>query len=318
MRPVVAVALALAALSNASDVRTFELRLQIEPKAPAAVYVHASTAPFSTAGLADASGRARFKGLIAGPYTVSAVVRGYGEVRQTVEVGPSVADSKGRVQVTLRVKESGTLPESAKQRAKVSARQLAVPERAHKEYLEAQKELERRDVDGAIEHLKKAVELAPQFATAWNNLGTIAYQTRKYEKAEEYFRESLVQDPEAYEPLVNLGGVLLTLGKPDEAFPFNLHSTLRRPEDALANSQLGMNYFFLGKPDLGIKYLNAAKKLDPAHFSHPQLTLAEIYLRKKDRQAAAGELEEFLKFHPDWPAAASMREAIEKLRKELK
>lgn len=260
----------------------------------------------------------RIKNLLPGPYTVSAVVRGYGEVRQTVEVGPSVADNKGRVRVTLYVKEQAVLGESARQRARVSARQLSIPDRAWKEYNDAQKKLERRDVEGAIAHLQRAVKLAPQFATAWNNLGTIAYQTRQYPKAEGYFREALVQDPEAYEPLVNLGGVLLTLGKPDEALAFNLHSALRRPEDALANSQLGMNYFFLGKPDLGIKYLNIAKKLDPAHFSHPQLTLAEIYLRKGDRLAAAAELDEFLKFHPDWPAAAGVREAIEKLRREAK
>ena len=300
----------------ATGERVFELHLQLEPKAPASVSVYGSTTPFSTAGLADPSGRARFKGLLPGPYTVSVVVRGYGEVRQTIVVGPSVADGKGRVRVTLHVKESGTLPESAKQRAKVSARQLAVPDRAWKEYHDAQKNLERRDVEGAIAHLEKAVEIAPQFATAWNNLGTIAYQTRQFAKAEGHFRQALVQDPEAYEPLVNLGGVLLTLGKPDDALPFNLQSALRRPEDALANSQLGMNYAFLGKHDLGIKYLNIAKKLDPAHFSNPQLTLAEIYLRRNDRRAAAGELEEFLGLHPDWPAATGVRGAIEKLRRE--
>jgi len=302
----------------ATGERVFELHLQLEPKAPAWVSVYGSTTPFSTAGLADAGGRARFKDLLPGPYTVSAVVRGYGEVRQTIVVGPSVADGKGRVRVTLHVKESGTLPESAKQRAKVSARQLAVPDRAWKEYHDAQKNLERRDVEGAIAHLEKAVEIAPRFATAWNNLGTVAYQTRQYEKAEGHFRQALVQDPEAYEPLVNLGGVLLTLGKPDDALPFNQQSALRRPEDALANSQLGMNYAFLGKLDLGIKHLNIAKKLDPAHFSNPQLTLAEIYLRRNDRRAAAGELEEFLRLHPDWAAATRVREAIEKLRKEQK
>ncbi|MBI4877312.1 MAG: tetratricopeptide repeat protein, partial [Acidobacteria bacterium] len=143
-----------------------------------------------------------------------------------------------------------------------------------------------------------------------------AYQTRKYSQAEAHFREALVQEPQAYEPLVNLGGALLTQGKLDEALAFNLHAAGRRPDDALANSQLGMNYFFLGKSDLGIKYLNIAKKLDPAHFSNPQLTLAEIYLRRNDRRAAAADLEEFLRLHPDWPAAEGVRQAIEKLRGE--
>lgn len=315
MRVLAALVLSVAAGFCAAE-RAFELHLRIEPPAPASVAVYGSTTPFSTAGLADAAGRARFKGLLAGSYTVSAIVRGYGEIRQTVVVGPSVADSKGRVRVTLRVRESGTLGESARQRARVSARQLAVADRAWKEYNDAQKDLARRDIEGAVAHLERAVEIAPQFSTAWNNLGTIAYQTRQYEKAAGHFRESLRQDPDAYEPLVNLGGTLLSLGQPDQALPFNLQSALRRPEDALANSQLGMNYHFLGKPDLGIKYLNIAKKLDPAHFSNPQLVLADIYLRRNDGPAAADELEEFLKLHPDWPAAASVRGAIEKLRQQ--
>ena len=38
-----------------------------------------------------------------------------------------------------------------------------------------------------------------------------------------------------------------------------------------------MNYFYLGKLDLSQKYLTLAARLDPGHFSHPQLLLAEIY-----------------------------------------
>ncbi|MBI4877916.1 MAG: tetratricopeptide repeat protein, partial [Acidobacteria bacterium] len=177
--PAVLCLLVLFAAASSRE-RTFELHLQIEPPAPASVSLHGSTTPFSTAGLADASGRVRFKGLPAGPYTVSGFVRGFGEVRQTVEVSPSLADSKGRVRVTVRVKETGRLPESSRQRAGVSARQLSIPDRAWKEYSEAQKKLERREIEAAIAHLEKAVQIAPQFASAWNNLGTIAYQTRKY------------------------------------------------------------------------------------------------------------------------------------------
>jgi Tfp pilus assembly protein PilF len=91
---------------------------------------------------------------------------------------------------------------------------------------------------------------------------------------------------------------------------------LKRPNDALANSQLGMNYFALGKMDLAEKYLLEAVRLDPAHFSHPQLLLAEIYLRKNDRARAAAQLEDFLNRHPDWPSADQMRNAITKLRNE--
>ena len=144
--------------------------------------------------------------------------------------------------------------------------------------------------------------------------GTIAYQTQKYQRAEEYFREALGADPSAYEPLVNLGGVLINLHKLDDAWTCNVFAVLTRPGDALANSQLGMTYFGLGKMDLAEKYFLEARRLDPAHFSHPQLFLAEIHLRRGDRRATADDLEDFLKHHPDWPQAARMRQTISEFR----
>ena len=106
----------------------------------------------------------------------------------------------------------------------------------------------------------------------------------------------------------------INLSKFEEALKYNLYAALTHPNDALANSQLGISYFYLDKLDLAQKYLTAAKRIDPAHFSHPQLTLAEIHLRRGDNAAAADALEDFLAHHPDYPTAARIRETIEKLR----
>jgi len=219
------------------------------------------------------------------------------------------------VAVTLRL-ESARFEsnDTRRRRATVSARELSMPARARHEYEEAQKRLSRPDVEGANAHLRRAVEIAPQFSAAWNQLGTIAYQSRKYAEAENHFRKALASDPQAFEPLVNLGGVLLNLGKPDEALQLNLYAVLRRTNDALANSQLGMSYFLTGKPDLAEKYLTIAKQLDPAHFSHPQLLLSEIHLQRNERAAAIEELEDFLRRHPDAPEAAGVKATIQRLR----
>jgi type IV pilus assembly protein PilF len=291
--------------------RTFEVSGRVVPEVQAAVSLFGATTPFSTSTLTDGRGRFRFTRIEAGQYTVAAFSPGYGDKRLTIDVGPSSVDDKGRFEVTVRLDEGANVSAGAS----VSAADLAVPERARKEYADAQKRLSKRDVPGAIARLERAVEIAPQFAAAWNHLGTIAYQERRFPAAEVYFRRALKADPSAYEPLVNLGGVLLTEEKVDEAYPFNLYAVLKRPADALANSQLGMNYFGLGKLELAEKYLNEARRLDPGHFSHPQLLLAEIYLRRNDRERAAQVLEEFLRYHPDWPHASEMREGIERLRR---
>jgi type IV pilus assembly protein PilF len=208
--------------------------------------------------------------------------------------------------------ESKTTPDRS---ALVSVKQLSIPDSARREANNAQERLARNDVPGAVAALQRAVKIAPQFASAWNHLGTIAYQTADYKSAEQYFRKSLEAEPDAYEPLVNLGGVLLTLGQAPDAWSYNINAVLKRPHDALANSQLGMNYFEFGKLDLAEKYLKEARRLDPGHFSHPQLLLAEIAFRKGDLNAAAGYLEDFLDRHPDAPNAPKIRARVDSLRR---
>jgi tetratricopeptide (TPR) repeat protein len=293
----------------------YELHGRLKPAARASVWLHGAVSPFEDGTLADDSGRFRFRDLPPGAYTLGAFVPGRGEMRQTIDIGPSTAGAKGRIDLVIDLDEAQfESRDSMRRGALVSASELAIPERAHREYNEAEKRLNKRDVEGAVEHLERAVEIAPRFAVAWNHLGTIAYQSRDFARAENCFRKALEADPKAYEPLVNLGGVLVNLQKFNEALQYNRHAVLTRPNDALANSQLGMTYFYLGKLDFSRKYLTAATQLDPRHFSHPQLLLAEIDLRQGQRTDAANQLNEFLKYHPDWPEAQRIKDNIARLR----
>ncbi len=292
----------------------YEVSGRIRPEGHASVTLFGITQPFTTSTFTGQGGRFTFKKLAAASYTLAVFQPGRGEARQTIEVGPSLADARHRIQLTVTLKDADFDPTSERRRHSVPVRELAIPERALRDYLDAQRDLEKRDVEAAEKHLEHAVEVAPRFANAWNTLGTIAYQTRRFPLAEQRFRQARQQDPTAYEPLVNLGGVLVTLHKLDEALEVNVHATLTRPNDALANSQLGMTYFELGQFDSAVKYLERARQIDAAHFSHPQLFLAEIHLRRGQKGEAATMLEDFLQHHPDYPRAEIMRRNIIELR----
>lgn len=298
-------------MSLAAMAATYDVRGQLVPATRAAVSLHGATSPFQASTLSDDAGKFRFSKIQPGSYTLIVFVPGGGETRKTIDIGPGVADRKRRVQLAVRLDESKMTPDRS---SVVSMRELSIPDSARNEYRSADKRLGQRDIPGAITHLKKAVEIAPQFAAAWNHLGTIAYQTRRYHEAENYFRRALEADPQAYEPLVNLGGVLVTLGREPEAWNYNLNAVLRRPNDALAQSQMGMTYFGLGKLDLAERYLLEARRLDAGHFSHPQLLLAEIYLRRHQNDKAAAQIEDFLRHHPDYPEAEDLKRGISKLR----
>jgi tetratricopeptide (TPR) repeat protein len=307
-------AMMLAAPAFAGD-PLYDLSARLAPEQRALVSISGATSPFQGETESDGSGRFHFRKLRAGAYTITVNIPGRGAASQTAEVGPGTADSRRRVFLTLQFKDSDfVLQDVARRENLVSTKQLAIPPNALREYSEAHKDLEKRDVESAVKRLEHAVELAPQFAEAWNDLGTIAYQTGHYDRAEKCFRAALEQDPRAYEPLVNLGGVLLNTHKLDEALMYNQDAVLTRPHDALANAQLGMAYFAAGNFDLAVKYLEIARRIDPAHFSHPQLVLAEIHLRRGENSAAADALEDFLRRHPDYPTAEKIRENIARLR----
>ncbi len=262
-------------------------------------------------------GHFRFRKLTPGTYVLLALVRGYGEVHQSVEVSPSLA-KKNRVEVEVRLSESTA---ALKRGAIVSVRELGIPARARDELLRAFQDLRAprgEKSESAIRHLQKAISIAPRFVEAINLLGTVYYQRRELKKAEECFRSALEIDAASYYPLVNLGGVLINLSKYAEALPINQKAVGAQPDDPLAQAQLGYTWFALGHYQAAIVCLLRVKEADPNHFSFPQLTLAEIYLRQGRRQEAAAELEDFVKRHPDQAAAARARDSLPNLQKLAK
>ena len=207
------------ALSTPGAERKLELRGQIEPRPEqyASVTLHGSDFPFNAQTLSDSKGRFRFRKVDPGLYTVIVFLPGRGTVRRTIVVSESLADEEGRVTIMFPYQPAG---ESLEASGTVSVRELSIPGKARKEYSRAQKALNKRDIESAIGHLEKAVEIAPNFVSAWNNLGTIAYQTARYADAERYFRTALRYEPGAYTPVVNLGGALLSLRQYDEALKY--------------------------------------------------------------------------------------------------
>ena len=259
------------------------------------------------------AGEFRFHSLAPGNYTVAVVRDGLGEVRRTVVVSSALAGKSGVIRTVIPYDAAGAA--SNPDGGVVSVHQISVPGNAAAKYADAQKRLAGHDPEGAVRSLEEAVAIAPEYSAAWNTLGVIAFQTGDDARAEALFRKSLASDPEAFEPLVNLGGVLLKGKAAGDALPFNQRAVRDRPDDALANAQLGMNYFKLQQFDQAEPYLLVTKRVDPAHFSQPQLFLAEIYARRGNRNAAIQELEDLLKLRPDGPLSDRIRSTLAQLRR---
>jgi Tfp pilus assembly protein PilF len=259
------------------------------------IFLTSANAPFSTHAIGDIGGSFEFKNLSPGTYNLTVAMPRIGEITRTIVISPNFADAKKIVRMKVVFDRSAV---NSKPAHRVSAAALSIPENANREYRRAMERLEKKDADGALQHLRRAVEIAPRFGAALNALGSILYQKKEFETAEEYFRQALRVDPGSYEPLINLAGTLISLQRCEDALSWNLEAVTVRPNDPLAQAQLGRDYFCLGRYDQAEVHLKQAKALDPSHFSYPQLVLARVYREFQNWPAARNELEEFLKLHP--------------------
>jgi Tfp pilus assembly protein PilF len=275
------------------------------------VTVFSVESPYKDSEPVSSDGEFRFRSLTPGNYTVAVTGKDSSEIRRTVVVSAALADREGVIRTTIPYTSTQASNNGS---GIVSVQQLALPKKASAWYADAQKRLADHDAAGATRDLMQAVELAPEYSAAWNALGVISFQSGDDLEAERFFRRAMQSDPGSFEASVNLGGVLLKKGWNGEALIYNQIAAQSRPQDALANAQLGMTYFQHGDFEQAERYLIAAKKLDPAHFTQPQLFLAEIFIRRGDRAGAARELEELLLLRPDSPTAETIRRELRKLQ----
>jgi predicted Zn-dependent protease len=132
----------------------------------------------------------------------------------------------------------------------------------------------------AARDFRIAVQIAPRFARAWNNLGIAATHLGRPEEAIADYRTAIESDPEMAAPHNNLG---------------SLYFKQNRIAEALAE-------------------LDAASRLEPQG-SHIQYNLALARMRAGDREGAAEALRQAIHLRGVFPEAQS---ALDRLGSELK
>jgi len=152
----------------------------------------------------------------------------------------------------------------------------------------------------AIQHFKQAIELDPQMARAYDNLGLCYYYENQndlavsnYEKAIELDRASAHLSPWPY---LNLAITQQFLNRLPDAEK-NLREAIRiDPEFAKAHFQLGTVLEDLARPEDALTELREAARLDSG-YAEPHMAMARI-LHKLGREAEGKkEVETYRQLH---------------------
>jgi tetratricopeptide (TPR) repeat protein len=198
----------------------------------------------------------------------------------------------------------------------VSASGLAVPKRAKKELDRSNELIRNGELQQAIAKLKKATEIYPQYALAYNNLGVLYSRLGDRVHENEALQKAISLDPSFALAYVNVGRMDMKGNDyPEAEAAFNKALSFN-PTDAITLILLSYSEFMDKSFDAAIATSQKAHSLDKPHaFAHR--VAARAFEQEKQGAKAIAELEIFLKEEPSGPRADAARHEIEVVRAAL-
>jgi hypothetical protein len=238
--------------------------------------------------LMDLSG-CEFRAVLAGYHSTIVSIRATGETWQ-YELG------------TIFMKRMGDAPGTT-----VSVTSMGAPKSAMRAYEKAQKARQEKPID-AEKDLRKAVEIYPQFAAAWNLLGDMDRLRMKFDLARDEYKRATYADPQFVNPLYGLTMIAMQERKWAEAVHLS-DQVLKLNAAAFPAA-----YFFNAAANYNQQRFDVAeesakkfKALDTQH-THPDvcLLLSYIYSRKGEYAGAAREIRDYLVAQPNAAGAEAL------------
>ena len=273
--------------------------------------------------LADANGSFSFQSLRPGTYRV--VIEGNEYFETATEIvtiesdslasrGGSVIPSSTRaysVQIYLRPKIQR---DASGKPGVINAALASVPKPAVELYNKAVESVRKGDNARAVEQLKSAIALYPDFPLALSELGVQYLKLEQPDKAIETLRAALKLSPDDYATLLTYGIALFQKKDFAEAETHLRRASKKNQASPSAHFYLGLTLIRQRKLDDAEKELQQAVETGGDQMSLAHYYLAGLYWGRRDYNRAASSLETYLRLDPKAPDAQRVRATIKELR----
>lgn len=264
----------------------------------------------------DLSGRFSFSGLRRGRYQL--IAESDGLTFETTRVDAEVlalgsAPQTFTQNIQLRLKAAKTVAPAAVTTVEVV--DPNVPQRAREAYEKAVKRAGDNKPEQAVKLLHEAIATYPNFFSAHIALGEQYDKLKRYTEAEAAYKRATELKNDGAAAHVGLGVVLVKQKKYAEAI-----TPLRRSIEI--DKQPSAPYLFLGLAEMMTGEYESAESNLLRAYEIGKPTIAHIYLAnlydlRRQPAKAIEHLQAFLKENPESPNSGQIREAIEKLRRQI-
>ena len=262
----------------------------------------------------NGNGSFAFRSLTGGRYIIRVEAEGYAPATETVNIPQS---QSGGANITLRGETYSVQvylrPAAGAAVAKGVISADDTPKAALDLYNQALESVKAGERDKAIEQLKAALAIHPNFAAALNGLGVQYMKLGKYQAAFEAFNAALTITPDSFILHLNCGITLFQLNKFAEAEKEFAAALLKNEASGTAHLYRARALIALNRLDDALKDLKRAVEIGGEDVQIAHRYLAGVYMEKGQNSEAVKELEIYLKSS----AAAKETDQIKNLIKEL-
>ena len=266
----------------------------------------------------DDQGRFGFYALPLNLYYVEVNDDHYQPVHERAEITPVLVTAF--VRVTLIPKPS--VKSETQQAGKISGgnpdvmdvREYAkrFPKKAFQEFQKGVKADRAGKKEEAIRHYDKAVQIAPDFYPAHDNLGSDHLAQNDLNGARGEFEKVIQLNQSDAAGYLNLANVCMLMGQFPDAQHYLDEGLRRQPSSALGKFLLGSLEMRTGKLPEAEQALRQTMQLDPA-MAQARLQLIIVLLKEGKKADAVNELQEFVKAFPASPFRPKAEQLLQRL-----
>lgn len=260
-------------------------------------------------GYTDTSGRFSFENLKPGNYSLEVIADPtlYAPVTESVSITPTGGAGVQRVNLVVNLVEKSIIVSSVELDQKV-------PDPAKKEFDNAAKLIKDNKDQEAVERLKQAIAIYPDYLMARNTLGGEFLKLKRLNEAAEQLEASIKIDAQVFNSRLLMGIVLVEQKKYHEAAVHLNRALTINGEDAKAHLYLGISS--LGADDLTVAEREFAKALAVGGQKYlvAHYYMAHVHMKRGERDQAMTELKAYIEKSPNDPQTPHARMLLEKLK----